>query len=229
MQRTLQGLCWGVAILLESRASGARSNEAKILPGDSEVWDESPGGRAVLCTCRACSAFPFSSTCRQPGAPSGMLWDSIVPPMSAERSRELWHCLTEQAASSFYTWFPRKLDGLKRRSIAFCFEVLNLSFPVSPAGTKLIEWRQSAWFSWYPTAVTILLPELLTHAAMQQESYFSMNSSEERFIALQKSSTEPLDVFAKCSPALQCCGCFSMGWFVAQSIERGSAWTPSPQ
>lgn len=40
--------------------------------------------------------------------------------------------------------------------------------------------------------MTILLPELLTHAAMQQESYFSMKSSEERFIALQKSSTEYL-------------------------------------
>lgn len=143
--------------------------------------------------------------------------------------KELWHCLTEQAASYFYTWFPRKLNGMKRRSIAFCFEVLNMSFPASPAGTKVIEWRQSAWFSWYPTAVTLLLPELLTHAAMQQESYFSKKSSEERFIALQKSNTEPLDVFAKCSPAFQCCGCFSMGWFVAQSIERGSAWTPSLQ
>lgn len=203
--------------------------------------DESPGGRAVCCgTGRACSAFPYSCTCCQPGASCGrawgMLWDSTVPPTCAERNRELRHCLTEQPTSSFYTLFPRKLNGMKR-SIAFCFEVLNVSFLVSPAGTKLTQWRQSAWFSWYPTAVTILLPELLTHAAMQQESYFSMKydfkdfsmkSSEERFTALQKSGTEPFDVFAKC-PALRCCGCFSMGWFVTQSIERGLTLTPNPQ
>lgn len=209
------------AILLESRTFGVRSKWSK--DPARRLWsasDESPGARAVwwkpraravwvklraraVCcgTWRGCTA--FCCTCCQSGGSrgrtSGMLWDSTVPPTRATRNRELWRCLIEKPASSFYTWFPRKLNEMKRRSIVFCFEVLNLSFPVSPAGTKLIKWRQSAWFSWYPTAVTILLPEQLTHAAMQQESYFSMKSLEERFIALQKSGTEPFNVFAKCS------------------------------
>lgn len=160
------------------------------------------------------------------------LGDALGQPSATnvcEKEQELGHCLTEQPASSFYTWLSRKMNEMKRRSIAFCFEVLNLSFLMSPAGTKLMEWRHSAWFSWYPTAVAVLLPELLTHAAMQQESYFSMKSSEERFIALQKSSTEPFNVFAKCSPASQCCGCFTWGRSVAQSTDRGSTLTPSPQ
>lgn len=207
--------------------------------------DESPGGRAgwvkrrrqsrVLWHMQGLHCPPLQLHLCQPGASCSRtirnaFGQCSVPQTCATRNRELCCCLTKQPASSFYTWFPRKLNELKR-SIAVCFEVLNLSFPVSPAGTKLIKWRQSAWFSWYPTAVTILLPELLTHAAMQQESYFSMKYSQERFIALQKSSTEPSKGFAKCSPALQCCGCFTMGMggFVAQSIDRGSTWTPTPQ
>lgn len=211
-----QQFCWN------PENPGLDPNEAKMLAEDEEGGVlKGQGAEQWVWHVQGLCALPSSCICCQCwGRAWGMLRDSTVPPACAKRDREPWHCLPEQPASSSYTWLPRKLNEMKRRSIAFCFEVLNLSFPVSPAGTKLTEWRQSAWFSWYPTAVTILLPELLTHAAMQQESYFSMKSLEERFIALQKSSTEPFNVFAKW--ALQCWGCFTMGmgWFVAVHRDR---------
>lgn len=156
------------------------------------------------------------------GQHSATIGDSTVPPRCAERSRELWHCLTEHPASSCYTCFPRKLNEMKRRSIAFCFEVFNLAFPVSPAGTKLIQYRHSALFSWYPTAVTVLLPELLTHAACSRNPISNeifrgkiYSFAEEQHRALGCTCTgQPSTPVLRMSP-------HGLGWVVAQSTGRG--------
>lgn len=150
---------WRAAILLESRAFGVRSkwskDPARRLRSGS---DESPGARAVrwqprgqsrvLWVCRGCCASPSAAAAASPEHPVQNLGNALGQHRATNacsRNRELWHCLTEQPASSSYIWFPRKLNEMKRRSIAFCFEVLNQSFPVSPAGTKRMEWRQTAW------------------------------------------------------------------------------------
>lgn len=119
-----QQFCWNPEHL------GLDPNEAKILPGDSEVGDESPGGRAVLCTCRACSAFPFSCTCCQPRAPSGMLWDSTFPPTCAERSTQGIVALPDWASSIlFLHLIPQEAEWDEKK--IYCFLLWSVKYVFS--------------------------------------------------------------------------------------------------
>lgn len=125
-------------------------------------------------------------------------WNALgqrsIPQYGCKRNKELWCSLTTATDVFFRHLIPQEA-GLDDKKI-YCFFAFKwqMSSPVSPAGTKLTKWRQSDWFSWYPAAGTILLHELLTHAVVKHEFYFSMKASQARSTALQKSSAEPSDV-----------------------------------
>lgn len=95
-----QQFCWNPEHL------GLNPNEAKILPGDSEVMEGQEAEQLLWhmqdLLCPPLSA-ALAASPEHLGRASGKLWDSTAPPTCAERNRELCHCLTEPAASSFYT------------------------------------------------------------------------------------------------------------------------------
>lgn len=165
-----------------------------------------------------------------------MLWDNTAcHDMCAKVTSNCAVAWLQQLKSSFYIWFPKRLNYTSiTGSIAFLLEELHLS-SVSPESFTRSKWSQSDWLSWYQliTALAVLLHELTLSYwnFIQHELYFSMKSSEERFIVFQSSSTEPSNVLKrKMQTQHSCFGLLTMftDCFVVQLIERSKTLTPSP-